>query len=67
MERSRRKFLKIAGISAVGLSATPVVNLLASGGEGEAVLAPEMKKDAHALTAKHWGMVIDTRKLKTIQ
>ncbi|MBA3027810.1 MAG: 4Fe-4S dicluster domain-containing protein [Desulfobacteraceae bacterium] len=64
MERSRRKFLKIAGISAVGLSATPVVNLLASG--GEAALAPEMKKDAHALTAKHWGMVIDTRKLKTL-
>ena len=63
MENSRRKFLKIAGISAVGLSATPVVNLLASG--GESALEPEMKKGAKALTAKQWGMVVDTRKIKS--
>ena len=61
MERSRRKLLKIAGISAIGLSVSPVADLLASNAP-----APEMKKGAHALTAEQWGLVIDTRKLKTV-
>jgi Fe-S-cluster-containing dehydrogenase component len=60
MERSRRKFLKIAGISAVGLSVTPAFNGFAKEAGG-----PKISKSANALTAKQWGMVIDTRKLKT--
>ena len=63
MERSRRKLLKIAGISTIGLSVSPVADLLAS----DHGPAPEMKKGAQALTAKQWGLVIDTRKLKTVK
>jgi molybdopterin-containing oxidoreductase family iron-sulfur binding subunit len=62
MERSRRKFLKIAGVSAVGLAGVkPVLQVFAK----ESGHAPAMKASAHALTAKQWGMVVDTRRLKT--
>ena len=66
MENSRRQFLKVAGISALGVGAAPALNALASGsaGEGEKK-AVEMGRGEKALTAKHWAMVIDTRKLKT--
>jgi Fe-S-cluster-containing dehydrogenase component len=63
MERSRREFLKIAGISAVGLGTAPAVKIFAS----EVVGQPEMRYGKDALTAKHWGLVIDTRKLKTAE
>ncbi|MEW6076242.1 MAG: sulfate reduction electron transfer complex DsrMKJOP subunit DsrO [Thermodesulfobacteriota bacterium] len=63
MDNSRRTFLKIAGIAAAGLTAAPAVTSLASSASpskgGKVVRNPE------ALTAKHWGMVIDTRKLTT--
>jgi len=65
MENSRRTFLKIAGISALGLSAKPVFNAFAvseeHGGKKEAKVIP--KKGA--LTAKRWAMVIDTTKFKS--
>lgn len=65
MENSRRTFLKIAGISALGLSAKPVLDAFALDMDGvinkQIKAAP--KKDA--LTAKRWGMVIDTRKLES--
>ena len=65
MENSRRTFLKIAGISALGLSAKPVFNAFAvseeQGAKKEAKLIP--KKGA--LTAKRWAMVIDTTKFKS--
>ena len=62
MESSRRSFLKIAGISALGLGAKPVLDVLASSGE---TAAPITMKGENALTAKRWGMVIDTRKLQS--
>jgi molybdopterin-containing oxidoreductase family iron-sulfur binding subunit len=61
MEDSRRRFLKIAGIAALGMGATPVVDAVAaSGGHGA---APHMRKGDDALTARQWGLVIDTTKL----
>ncbi len=62
MESSRRSFLKIAGISALGLGAKPVLDVLASSGE---TAAPITMKREDALLAKRWGMVIDTRKLRS--
>ncbi|MFO7964467.1 MAG: 4Fe-4S dicluster domain-containing protein [Desulfobacterales bacterium] len=61
MERSKRKFLKIAGISAVGLGMSPALKGFAEQAGPKAVLGRAEK----ALTARHWGMVIDTRRLKT--
>ncbi len=67
MENSRRTFLKIAGISALGLSVKPVFNAFAvseeHGGKKEAKVIP--KKGA--LTAKRWAMVIDTTKFKSAE
>jgi molybdopterin-containing oxidoreductase family iron-sulfur binding subunit len=60
MDNSRRKFLKLAGITAAGLTAAPAVTSLASSHgqpSGKVIRNPE------ALTAGHWGMVIDTRQL----
>ena len=62
MEGSRRRFLKIAGISALGIGAKPVLDVLASSGE---TAAPMTMKREDALTAKRWGLVIDTRKLQS--
>lgn len=65
MENSRRTFLKIAGISALGLSAKPVFNAFAvseeHGEKKEAKLIP--KKGS--LTARRWAMVINTTKFKS--
>jgi len=62
MKSSRRRFLKIAGISALGLGAKPVLDVMASSSE---TAAPKTIKGENALTAKRWGMVIDTRKLQS--
>jgi Fe-S-cluster-containing dehydrogenase component len=62
MKSSRRSFLKIAGISALGIGAKPVLDVLASSGEKA---APRTMKREDALIAKRWGMVIDTRKLQS--
>jgi len=65
MENSRRTFLKIAGISALGLSAKPVFNAFAVSEEhGEKKEARVITKKG-ALTAKRWAMVIDTTKFKS--
>lgn len=64
MENSRRIFLKIAGISALGLSAKPVFNAFAVSEHGEKKVAQVLTKEG-ALTAKRWAMVIDTRKLES--
>ncbi|MDL2286139.1 4Fe-4S dicluster domain-containing protein [Desulfococcaceae bacterium OttesenSCG-928-F15] len=66
MKESRRKFLKIAGISAIGIGAGSMVNVFASteaAKEAEAAAATQFKKRPEALSAVHWGMVIDTRKI----
>jgi [DsrC]-trisulfide reductase subunit O len=62
MESSRRSFLKIAGISALGLGAKPVLDVMASSGE---TAKPKTMKGENALSAKRWGMVIDTRKFQS--
>jgi molybdopterin-containing oxidoreductase family iron-sulfur binding subunit len=62
MESSRRSFLKIAGISALGLGARPVLDVLASSGE---TAKPKTMKGENALSAKRWGMVIDTREFQS--
>jgi len=64
MESSRRSFLKIAGISALGLGTKPVLDVFASTEEHTAS-KPETKKGEDALKAKRWALVIDTRKFKS--
>ncbi len=61
MENSRRNFLKIAGISAVGLTASPVKDALAIG--EQFIAADKTSKHGEALKAERWGMVIDTTKI----
>lgn len=61
MKKSRRSFLKVAGIAAIGLGAAPAMNFAASDSHGRAHAVKSKNKDA--LTAHRWGMVIDTGKL----
>jgi molybdopterin-containing oxidoreductase family iron-sulfur binding subunit len=62
MENGRRRFLKLAGISALGLTTKPVLNAFAvEHGENPEV---EIKKGKDALNATQWAMVIDTHKLE---
>ena len=60
---NRRKFLKFAGLAALGLCLTPTAKVVASGGPHH------HGKTSHAgskmLHAKRWAMVVDTRKLNT--
>lgn len=65
MESKRRDFLKIAGLSALGLTTTPVLDALGAGGGA----APEytVGKGPDALIGKHWGMVIDLTKLENVE
>jgi molybdopterin-containing oxidoreductase family iron-sulfur binding subunit len=65
MESSRRSFLKIAGISALGLGAKPVLSLFASTEEHGETTKPQTMKGKDVLTAKRWAMVVDTRKLES--
>ena len=61
MEDSRRHFLKIAGIAALGMGTLPAMSAVAaSDGHGA---EPHMRKGDDALTATQWAMVIDTTKL----
>ena len=61
MKSSRRRFMKMAGIAALGLGAQPAIKAIAPASEGH---GPEMQfnKGPKALTAKQWAMVIDTRR-----
>ncbi len=65
MENSRRYFLKIAGFSALGLGAKPVLDAFAK--EKAQAILPEyqIKKGPEALTARQWAMVVDTRKFES--
>jgi len=60
MKKSRRSFLKAAGVTALGIGAAPALKAVAS---SESVAAPVKTKKAEALTAKRWGMVIDSNKI----
>lgn len=66
MENSRRKFLKTAGYSVLGVAAgsmligiTPRSATTAEGASG----SPKYKSRDEALKAERWGLVIDTRKI----
>lgn len=56
MDDERRRFLKIAGLSVLGLGMKPVVDAVAATGEGTVLPGPK------SLTAKRWGMVVDMKK-----
>jgi molybdopterin-containing oxidoreductase family iron-sulfur binding subunit len=58
MERSRRGVLKLAGVFALGVGIKPVLGALTQ----EETPAPKAVRGENALTARHWGMVIDTRR-----
>ena len=64
MDSSRRNLMKLAGLSVVGLSAAPVLTSWASGRE-ETEAQPRLLPNSEALTAKRWGMVVDTRKINS--
>ena len=65
MKNSRRNFLKIAGVSALGLGIKPVLDTFASSEEHAEHLKPGFSKKENVLTGKRWGMVIDTRKFQS--
>ncbi len=64
MNSSRRRVLQLLGLSAVGLTAKPVLNAFAA--EQQAAQPQSIIKPAdNALTARHWAMVIDTREFES--
>ena len=68
MKSSRRRFLTLAGLSALGLSTKPVLNAFAKEqAHGDHGVAPHVKKGTKALQAKQWAMVIDTTKLESVE
>ena len=56
MDSTRRRFLKIAGLSVLGLGVKPTIDAVAQGGQPEFLRGPE------ALNGKKWGMVVDQKK-----
>jgi len=56
MEESRRSFLKLGGLCALGLGALPVANAM-----GKTDL-PKVTPDPKALVGKRWAMVVDMQK-----
>ncbi len=66
MKKSRRRFLKIAGISALGMGSKPVFDLFAASGEGGNKQGT-VSEHEKALTAKQWAMVVDTRKFESAE
>ena len=67
MNTSRRSFLKVAGLSAFALS-SGMAGLAGTAGAARAQIAPgRYEKGEHALTAKRWAMVIDTRLFRGLE
>jgi molybdopterin-containing oxidoreductase family iron-sulfur binding subunit len=64
MNSSRRRVLQLLGLSALGLTAKPVLNAFAAEQQA-AEPQPIIKPADKALTATHWAMVIDTRKFES--
>ncbi|HJA78224.1 sulfate reduction electron transfer complex DsrMKJOP subunit DsrO [uncultured Desulfovibrio sp.] len=60
MNKSRRSFLKVAGVSAFALS-SGVAALSSAAQAASSMPGSSYKMGANALTAKRWAMVIDTR------
>ena len=63
MAVSRRTLLKLAGISVLGLPFFRKALAMENG--VRKVLLPQRLPDPEALTAKRWGVVVDTRRIKT--
>jgi molybdopterin-containing oxidoreductase family iron-sulfur binding subunit len=63
MTNSRRAFLKIASLSFLGFAGSRVFPVAAAGTERSAAAA--YRTGEEALKARHWGMVIDTRRFDT--
>ncbi len=61
MNKSRRDFLRTAGISALGLGAGTLLEVTGGASLVNAEQTSEYAPNPDALTAKHWAMVIDTR------
>ena len=58
MDNSKRTFLKVAGISLLGICSKPAKNALAGNEE------PKIFPNPEALTGKRWAMVVDMKKCK---
>lgn len=56
MDSTRRNFLKIAGLSVLGIAARPVVDAVAQSVQPQYVPGP------NALVGKRWAMVVDQKK-----
>ncbi len=68
MERSRREFLKIAGVSAaIGLGTGPVIEAVAAATGHQAAPEAQVAHHPEALKATRWGMVVDTRKIESAE
>ncbi|THB62795.1 MAG: 4Fe-4S dicluster domain-containing protein [Desulfovibrio sp.] len=68
MDKSRRNFIRLASLSALGMGAAPALARAetASAVYTETTEAADMYgPNANALEGTHWGMVIDTTKLTT--
>jgi molybdopterin-containing oxidoreductase family iron-sulfur binding subunit len=67
MENSRRRFLKTAGVSILGVGAGSMLIGLAPGSTKAAgpgsQSGPSYTKGQNSLNAQRWGMAVDTRKL----
>ena len=61
MEKSKRSFLKVAGIAAMGLGASSAINFASS--DAQVSTHTKKAKNKEALSAHRWGMVIDTNKI----
>ena len=59
MERSRRSFLKILGISTLGLGTLSSVDFLAKAVTGKAEFTP----NPQGMTGERWALVVDAKKL----
>ncbi|MDL2267715.1 4Fe-4S dicluster domain-containing protein [Desulfovibrio sp. OttesenSCG-928-G15] len=61
--KSRRQFLKVASLSFLGLAGSAVLPKISCAQDEQKVTYPaSYRKPRTQLKAKHWGMVIDTRK-----
>jgi len=65
MKSSRRRFLKLAGIAALGIGSRPVLDAAFAAGGGGAAPEAKVRRQPEALTAKQWAMVIDTRRFES--
>jgi len=64
MSVDRRKFFKIAGLTALGLAGKPVFEVFAQGEDpiDSIPAVPEIGQSTGPLTARRWAMVVDIKK-----